>query len=73
MNDYKEHHRRLHEEGEFETSTIKRLFMGKMARITVPVWINWFSNSLTFFGLTYILPTVLSELNQADSGDNNNE
>ena len=52
------------EEGqeEEEEVPIKELFKGVNRKITPFVWINWFANSLTFFGLVFLLPTTLSEL-----------
>lgn len=34
------------------------LFTGLLKRMTSFVWLNWSTNSLTFFGITYILPTT---------------
>jgi MFS family permease len=51
------------EEERANKTSIKELFRGKFLRITLLSWFNWFANSLTFNGLTYILPNVLEKLN----------
>jgi MFS family permease len=55
-----------------EVGSVRDLFTAKYARITIPVWFNWFTNALTYNGVTYILPTILSELNQG-GGNNDND
>ena len=52
-----------------EEVPVKELFKGRNKKITPFVWFNWFANSLTFFGLTYLLPTTLSKLNEGDSDE----
>jgi MFS family permease len=34
------------------------LFSGLLKRATPFIWLNWFTISLTFFGITYLLPTT---------------
>jgi len=71
---YEETKRKSQEkEDETQVATINDLFAGKYAKITIPVWFNWFTNSLTFYGITYILPTVLDELNQGNNNNNNDD
>jgi len=55
----------LHE----EEVPVKELFKGSNKKITPFVWFNWFANSLTFFGLTYLLPTTLSKLHEEQNID----
>lgn len=52
-------------------STVKELFKGNNKRITPFIWLNWFAQTLTYYGITYILPTTLSNLNLSDGTDGN--
>jgi len=66
------------EEGqeEVEEVPVKELFKGVNRKITPLVWVNWFANSLTFFGLVYLLPTTLSKLKGDETnptGDDDND
>lgn len=55
-----------------ETISLKQmsqLFKGLYSRITPIVWLNWLVNSLTYFGIQYILPSTLAELHQQADED----
>ena len=49
---------------ESKGSSYDDLFKGEYLTITPIVWYNWFVNTLTFYGVTYLLPLTLSKLNQ---------
>jgi len=49
------------------TGSPLELFRGKNLRITSIVWINWLVNVFTYNGVAFILPLVLSELNNNSS------
>lgn len=52
------------EEKSAASSSYADLFKGQYLTITPLVWYNWFVNTLTFYGVTYLLPLTLSKLNQ---------
>jgi putative MFS transporter len=55
-----------------ESKDIKSLFRGELKKVTPFVWLNWFTNSLTFFGLNYLLPTTYLLLSQQTNTHNTN-
>ena len=53
-----------------EPADIKALFVEKYKRITILMWIMWFTLNFTFYGMLFILPFILSklELNNQSGG-----
>lgn len=51
-----------------ETSNIKTLFGKKYLRITVLVWAIFFTLNFAFYGMTFILPFILSQLEIENAG-----
>jgi len=51
-----------------QAADIKALFTPKNRRITSLLWIMWFTLNFTFYGMIFILPFMLSELELQDSG-----
>jgi MFS family permease len=45
------------------------LFKDELKMVTPFVWLNWFTNSLTFFGVTYLLPTTYLLLSKQTDGN----
>ena len=50
-----------------EPADIKALFVTKYKRITVLMWIMWFTLNFTFYGMLFILPFILSKLELSSS------
>lgn len=53
--------------------SIGQIFKGKYLLITIISWFTWFVNTLSFNGVTYILPSVLEKLNQGGNANNNTD
>jgi len=51
-----------------EAANIKTLFTPKYQRITVLMWIMWFTLNFTFYGMLFILPFILSAIEGTSSG-----
>jgi Sugar (and other) transporter len=52
---------------------LKNLLKGRYKYITPVCWFTWFVNTLTYNGVTFILPSVLSALNQGGNNNDNSE
>lgn len=63
----------LNEQAEEESVPTSELLKGKYAKITPIVWYNWLVNTLTFVGVTYMLPMTLAALNGDSSNSGNSE
>lgn len=63
INTYEERKKKKGDEKPQEVS-MKEVFTPKYRRITLLSWFNWFVNTFTYNGLTYILPSVLQSLNR---------
>jgi len=50
-----------------QAADIKALFTPKNRRITTLLWIMWFTLNFTFYGMLFILPFMLSQLELQDS------
>lgn len=51
-----------------EAANIKVLFTEKYKRITILMWIMWFTLNFTFYGMIFILPFILSALEGSSGG-----
>lgn len=47
----------LHKE---ETASYKALFKGRLKGVTPLLWVNWYVSSFNYYGIIYLLPSVLS-------------
>ena len=51
--------------------SVRSLFKGEMKFVTMFIWPVWFILSLSYYGMVYILPQVLSALDNQDSNSSN--
>ncbi|KRX07752.1 Major facilitator superfamily domain, general substrate transporter [Pseudocohnilembus persalinus] len=50
---------------------LKQLFVGKFKIATPIIWYNWFAACLVYFGISFLLPLTLEQINDGELENNN--
>lgn len=56
----------IHHEKKESIWTISHLFKGRNSKVTPFLWVSWWVLSFSYYGMTYVLPLVLSKIGKGE-------